>query len=234
MPASVIVFICVLFICYCIFMFVRIKFGYLLAVITKGITSLYFIVIGLLCMYHSNAPLAANVLVILGLCFGLAGDVLLDIKHFYFRVEQLMLNLGFLAFGFGHLCYLGAMIIYANYYEVGSLMWPFIIAAIGSIVISVLNYVNTIIFKLNMKGNLIQAGLYLIVLSFVTVFVITLAFISNKFILPAIGFGLFLASDVVLSFIYFGKERNNKIFAIVNHALYYAAQVLIALSILGM
>ena len=42
-----------------------------------------------------------------------------------------------------------------------------------------------------------------------------------------IGLVLFFASDLVLSTQYFGGQQDNKILTIVNHVLYYAAQVMI-------
>ena len=42
-----------------------------------------------------------------------------------------------------------------------------------------------------------------------------------------VGFALFLASDMVLSFQYFGGKIKNKPMIAINHLLYYSAQILI-------
>lgn len=48
-------------------------------------------------------------------------------------------------------------------------------------------------------------------------------------VLPfTIGMILFLLSDVVLSMMYFGGRPKDKTLCVINHALYYAAQICIA------
>ena len=47
----------------------------------------------------------------------------------------------------------------------------------------------------------------------------------------AVGAVLFLLSDVVLSFTYFGKGWDKPVHIFVNHLLYYAAQFIIASTI---
>lgn len=234
LPVSIIILIILLVCSFSAFMTVRIKKGGLPAILLKALTSLFFISIGAVAVSYSPYNTTAKVLMIVGLCLGLAGDVLLDIKHFYPSVDRLMLNLGFVAFGLGHICYLITLIVNASFYGFTALTWPLIIAGIVSLLCVGANLLQMKMFKFNVEGVMIQSGLYLIVLSFVMGFSIALAFfVPNKyFITFAIAMVLFMASDVVLSFIYFGTKRDSAVFAIVNHALYYAAQLLLALTIL--
>ena len=55
---------------------------------------------------------------------------------------------------------------------------------------------------------------------------------SKKFLILMIGSILFVASDLVLSSIYFEKGKNTKVNVIINHTLYYAAQFLFASTLL--
>ncbi|MCF0141931.1 MAG: hypothetical protein HUJ75_00990, partial [Parasporobacterium sp.] len=53
-------------------------------------------------------------------------------------------------------------------------------------------------------------------------------------IMFAAGMVLFLLSDLVLSQIYFGKDKNTPANIAINHGLYYAAQIVIAAGIMFM
>jgi len=52
--------------------------------------------------------------------------------------------------------------------------------------------------------------------------------LSLQNILLSVGLISFLASDLVLSLQYFGGKQDSKNLTIVNHILYYIAQILIA------
>ena len=76
--------------------------------------------------------------------------------------------------------------------------------------------------------------LYAIFLTMTTVTSILAAFVthSKSMIIMSIGSVLFLLSDVVLNFTYFGRGWNKPIHIFINHFLYYAGQYLIASSII--
>ena len=73
-----------------------------------------------------------------------------------------------------------------------------------------------------------QSMLYAFVLVFMSAFTIYLACLQIEFIIMAVGITLFLLSDLVLSMQYFGGKTEDKFLTIVNHGLYYAAQILVA------
>ena len=108
-----------------------------------------------------------------------------------------------------------------------------IVAGISLILTIVISLVSkkALKFEYGKFGALVN--LYTFILLLTTALSIYLCFIgltSPLFIL-AIGFGLFLASDLVLSMQYFGGKKTDKTLTFVNHLLYYAAQIVIAMFI---
>jgi hypothetical protein len=69
------------------------------------------------------------------------------------------------------------------------------------------------------------------VLSFTAAYSVALAFSVPALWPIAIAFVAFWLSDIVLSLMYFGGRADNKFLSILNHVLYYGAQIAIALFI---
>jgi len=78
--------------------------------------------------------------------------------------------------------------------------------------------------NLNFGKFLWQTVGYTFILSFMTVYTLMLAIKGMSFI-PFIGLLLFFLSDIVLSFQYFGGKIADKKLIVINHALYYLAQI---------
>ena len=73
-------------------------------------------------------------------------------------------------------------------------------------------------------------NIYSFILFLTTALSVYLSFIglTAPVIILAIGFVLFLASDLILSMQYFGGKQDSKPLTFINHLLYYAAQIIIA------
>ena len=99
-----------------VFLFFRAKEQRVIAVIIKGFVSLMFIITALVAWLTSHNPQSIfGIFVLLGLVFGLAGDVLLDLKFIDLTREMLYTKLGFLAFLFGHVFYITGLLI--NFFD---------------------------------------------------------------------------------------------------------------------
>ena len=209
-----------------LFLVVRIKKGGALAVITKAFASLCFVAYALFSLTQITWFNEGSTFILLGLVCGLIGDVLLDLKVFYNQDSNIYLNAGMLSFGVGHISYFVGMILIGN--GVINFLLPILISVLVSLALTPLVILISKKIGLDFGKFLWQTIAYSFVLIFMSMFSIYLACLQLEFIILAGGFALFLLSDLVLSMQYFGGKQTDTFFVIVNHSLYYAAQILIA------
>lgn len=152
-----------------------------------------------------------------------------------------MMYFGMLAFGIGHVLYITSMAIRFPGYEM-NLLW----SALGSAaIVGVMFLVCVYAMKMQFGKFLIPSIAYAFLLCWFVV-------LSAPYVKPAQGSAsagillagaiLFVLSDMVLSMTYFSKPADyehkgmlnpeSRLMIIVNHATYYLAQFLIALSLL--
>lgn len=175
-----------------------------------------------------------SIYLLLGMLFGLIGDVVLDLKIMYKEDGDKYLIAGFLSFAIGHVFY--AMAIFKNLKMISTpnlTLWGLLLVFPAALV-CFLTLVSCKLMKADFGNNKLATTLYTLVLCYMMCLGVY-TFISDKnMLIMMIGILSFAASDVVLSQIYFvpGKD-NNKFFIIVNHLLYYAGQIMIMLSMLA-
>ena len=195
---------------------------YVTAVVLKGLASLCFVVIGIL-----NSPGTDTAkLIVWGLVTGCVADVLLNLRMVFEKKGQLIFLVGILVFLTGHIMYLTAVLPMCPYKPVcvaaGAVLtallmiWIFrrITAKTAFKVFGVVYIGAIMLLNCVAAGNLIAAPS-----AFTGLF--------------AAGALLFLVSDIVLILNTFGSEfrqslRNSNI------SLYYAGQLLIAMSLLAL
>ncbi|MBP5279554.1 MAG: lysoplasmalogenase [Erysipelotrichaceae bacterium] len=193
---------------------------YVLADILKGSAALMFVLVGY------NAYLAnssdTNRLFLIGLIFGMIGDILLNLRYVFPKNGQKIFLVGILAFLIGHILYLVALIPSAQH------LWLFV--AIGAIAAAgLLAYIfKTMEVK---KAFKIFGVFYLGAVFIMCSIAIGIAIFapSPRSIVYAIGAILFTASDVVLIFNTFSGVTRFSL-RITNLSLYYLGQMLIACS----
>lgn len=215
-----------------IFTIVRAKFGGEIALLLKTLASFAlvasaFVGIALLDL-NSGQKLIAS-LIGIGLLLGMIGDILLDLKVIYDN-DKIYLNSGMLSFGLGHLCYFSAFSLLANSNNT-DLMMPILVSIGASIVLTVVIMIASKGMKLDFGKYLIQTISYSFILSFMMIYTLILAITGGVGWIVFIGMLLFFLSDVVLSQQYFGGKLQNKLLIVVNHILYYSAQILILASL---
>ena len=223
-----------------IFISVRVNKGELAGVFSKTVASFCFIAFALLLLAQkvnlNTYSIYGVVCLVLGLVLGLIGDILLDLKVVYPFHKSGYLYAGMTSFLVGHLFYIASMILF-TYNEISffsSQLLPFFLILIGAIILTIIVYfISTKVIKLNYEKFSIFVNIYSFVLIFTTILSVYLACIVS--IIPmyvlAIGFVLFLASDLVLSMQYFGGKLQDKKLIVINHLLYYLAQIIIAMFI---
>ena len=198
------------------------------SLLLKAVASLCFILLGIFGILAGSSH-AFALLVVAGLVCGLIGDIFLDLKYVYPQDEILHTFSGFGAFMLGHLFYI--LFLFLSF-DVQVL--PLIIGLIAGILIGIAIYVTPKLMKLDYGRFRVISSVYAGLLVFVTVYSLVLEIATGHTttkLLFFIGLVLFLISDLILSQIYFGQDKNTTMNKILNHATYYAGQILIASSI---
>jgi hypothetical protein len=208
-----------------IFIIVRATKGGLIAFLTKTLASFSlvastFVVIGLI---PSPYKLVMS-LIGIGLLCGMIGDMVLDLKVIYDN-DKIYLNSGMLSFGLGHIAYFIGLTIYANALNI-ELLIPILVSVGGAILLTAGTILSSKTMKLDFGKFLWQTIGYSFALTFMAIYSLMLAINGGVWLL-FVGFVLFFLSDIVLSFQYFGGKISNKALIVINHALYYAAQIII-------
>lgn len=220
-----------------VFIYLRATKGGLAGVFSKTVASICFIALALALLAQKiglNAYFSYGVcLIVLGLVCGLVGDILLDFKVVYNFHKKQFLYAGMTSFLIGHLCYIVAMLLFSINETNIFTKEPIILLSIfgGSIILSLVIWLfSTKVLKFNFEDCTFFVNCYSFVLIFTTALSIYLGFIITNlpmYILSA-GFILFLFSDLVLSTQYFGGKLMSKPLIVINHLLYYIAQITIA------
>ncbi len=205
-----------------IFLYVESKKQYVPAVILKGLASLCFVATGLLC---SKGQQTAK-LIVVGLVIGCIADVLLNLRLVFPKKGQLIFLVGIVVFLAGHIIYLAAVL--------PSCANKLICLAAGVLLTALL---MVWIFKritakpaFKIFGVVYLGAIMLLNCVAVGSLITAPSLFTGLF---AAGAVLFLFSDIVLILNTFGGKFRQSL-RNVNISLYYAGQLLIALSLLGL
>ncbi len=201
----------------------------ILSCILKLFASVTFVVLGISGFATSSSMTygvsIVGLLMLGGATFGLVGDGILALKDIDESRDFINILCGTISFAIGHIFYYIALIDYAGF--------SFIPLAVGAALDCIIIIVSMLGMKLNFGKLLIPTIIYAFILSTTMVQAIYGAIVlhgSVASILLAIGFVLFLLSDLVLSLIYFVPKKDKKL-VITNLTLYYLAQILIMFAI---
>lgn len=211
------------------FIIVESKKRYLPAAVLKGSASVVFVLLGMLCA-KASADAGFARLVTIGLLLGALGDVLLNLRYVFEKQGQAIFLAGIAAFLAGHVVYLAALISISSSLVV-SLAAGLVLAAL--LLIWIFRTLGEI-----KKAFKIFGILYIGVISLMTAVAAgnlisalgRSAGVAGS-LLFFVGAVLFLASDVIMIFNTFGKQQRQSL-RTANLLLYYAGQLLLALSLL--
>lgn len=202
-------------------------------VAVKSIASMGFILSGLFFFISNDGcPDFLGAFTVGGACFGMLGDIVLDLKYSDLNDSDRCTKLGFWTFLIGHVFYSIAMVsVY------GIELTNVICVLIGIIAGIVIALVSEKIMKFEYgkfkKITILYTSVLCMTLGFAGGYTITESY-SVHSVLLNIGFALFVLSDAFLASIYFSKnekDRTNRTTIVLNHATYFAAQYIIALSL---
>lgn len=216
---------------------VRVKEGGVKALLLKALTSSLFVGCAVAAAGHhigvNSDKYGFSMFVIIGLVFGLMGDIWLDLKWIYPKDNDIFTFAGFGSFMIGHILFLsGLFTYYVDFSQVLYIVIPVILALILAVGTLVIEKPMKMVYG---KFKTITA-IYGFVLAFMTFMSGSLAIMYSFECMTLnfmfIGGVFFLISDLILSGTYFGEGKRRPVDIITNHASYYAAQFLIAASLM--
>ena len=187
---------------------------------TKLIASLLFlsVAVSAFLILHTNADYA--IWVIVALCLGLIGDVLL-----VFADNLKFFILGLVSFLLGQVCYAIVFARFVGFSWIDAVVYAVVIGA------TLIAYSRA---KLDLGKMKIPVLVYVLVIAFMFVMAVSTiyksGFSSAAVGLIVAGAALFAMSDIVLAFVRFGRSPHRSLRA-VNLSTYYFAQILLALSV---
>ena len=198
------------------------KKNFPLSVALKGLASLCFVILGFLsARLAKDGQLAHNVLS--GLCFGLIGDVLLNLRYVFAKKGKLIFLAGILVFLAGHIFYIIALIP-----KCGCLPVCLAAGAVMTVLLVVWLYRQIEASPVFRIFGVFYIGAIVIMTSIAIGILVTDASVFSG--LFASGAVLFLASDIILILNAFGS-RQREWMRIGNLLLYYTGQLMIATSL---
>ncbi len=217
-----------------VFIWERTKRGGVRALLLKAFTSVMFVACGAVGAVEASGRGNSHyaLMILMGLVFGLMGDIWLDLKWVYQEDNDAYTFAGFGAFIIGHIMFISALIY--KFADISKLIYIAVPA-----LISLVAAMGMLILEKPMKMNY---GRFKPITVFYTFIVAFMAFLCgglammNDFKIVTLNLmfagGIFFAlSDLILSGTYFGVGKRRPIDIITNHGAYYAAQFIIASSL---
>ena len=187
--------------------------------LVKGLASLLFVLLGAVCAARTGGAYAA--LLVAGLVFGATGDVLLQLMDCRPREKEKFFRAGLGAFLLGHLSYIVAFGMLG-----GASLW----AVLGAAALFALLFCLQFPLRLDLGAQKLPVYLYAAVISLMAAFAVGATGAGGRGVLAALGGLLFVVSDAILALIFFSPLKKKRLPAW-NLITYYAAQILLALSI---
>lgn len=199
----------------------------------KSLASMGFILSGLFFFINNEAcPDYLGAFTVGGACFGMLGDIVLDLKYSRLNDADRCTKLGFWSFLFGHIFYSIAMVS-----AYGIELTNIICVAIGIIAGIIIAIATEKVMKLEYgkfkRITILYTAVLCMTLGFAGGYTITESYNIHSVLLN-IGFALFVLSDAFLAGLYFSqkeKDRTNRTAIVLNHTTYFAAQYIIAISL---
>lgn len=185
----------------------------------KTLASLAFVCLGLLGAARAGGAYAW--LTWIGLILGAAGDVLLQFMDCRPKEREPFFRAGLGAFLIGHVFYIVAFALLGRVTG-----WAVLLAAVLFAALFLLQFPA----RMDLKGQKVPVYAYAAVISVMTAFAVLSFGAGARGALVGLGGILFLVSDAILALIFFSPIRE-KALPTWNLITYYAAQILLAISI---
>ncbi len=202
------------------------------AVFLKTVASTGFLMTALVQLYNSDVQSGFSYMIMVGLFFGVLGDIWLGLKWALKRYRSLFTLVGIFCFGCEHLTFLIATWLFFGYTVPIFYMFIVFVVAIVASLFAILSGTYAGLRYRNFQG---VAFVYAFLLLF-SEFIFGLVAATNHFDIQPMNrmvvAGLFfILSNALVSHTYFGKRAIRPSDVYIEHGLYYLAQFIIASSI---
>ena len=218
-----------------VFNYHRVKEGAVKALLTKGLTSVLFVSCGAAAAASNiqSSDIMFALFVIVGLVFGLMGDIWLDLKWMCPDDNETYTFAGFGSFMTGHIVYIiGLFAFFADFSKPLYIVIPAVLALILITIVILLEKPLQLCYG-KFKPISFVYGFILIFMTLLSgSFAYMNGFENMTLNFMFAGGVFFLISDLILSGTYFGEGKNRPVDIVTNHVSYYIAQYLIASSLL--
>ena len=202
-------------------------------IIFKTIASLFFIAVAIVAFCLSGeGHFLFKLFTVLGLFFGLLGDVFLGFKYITTKTKKLWILLGMFAFIFGHIFYLVGLIV--GFYIPGNALYIVLCFTIPVVIVAIYLLIakkSGIVFGKMLPFAILYIYCLASMLSTSICIGILNRFTYTTLIMFAVGAFFFACSDFMLSGSYFKPGQRPKAYNAVYSVFYYLAQFIIAFSI---
>jgi len=202
-------------------------------IIFKTIASLFFVALSIVCLcLNKEGSFLFKLFVVLGLFFGMLGDLLLGFKYITTKTKNTWILAGMFAFAIGHICYIIGLFL--GYYVQGEVLFA-ILPFVTAIVISSIYMVVSRKVGINFGKMLLFGLFYLACLTSMVSTAIYMTILHKFVIITLVMFFIgalnFIASDFMLTGAYFKPGKRSKPYMAIYSVFYYVAQFVIAFSI---
>ena len=196
---------------------------WVMAVLMKGLSSLLFVLVGVMGYLATPDPWFAR-LVLIGLICGMVGDILLNLRYLSAQYGQKIFILGILIFLAGHVMYLIALCSYSENVWIAAVLGIIATAVILKLLFSVIT---------DEKKMKVFGVFYIGAVVLMTAVAIGNLIAVQKIgrLLFSVGAILFTLSDIVMIANTFQKSEIRHSMRVTNIVMYYVGQILLAASL---
>ena len=203
-------------------------------IILKGIASVFFVVLAIVCFcITGSGHFLFRLFAVLGLFFGLLGDIFLGFKYITTKTKKMWILLGMFAFAFGHIFYIVALLM--GFYVAGHPLFIVLPFTLPIAIIAIYMFVAKRVGIHFGKGMFLFGLFYLYCLTCMVSSSLSMVclyqFKPVTLIMFFVGALCFCTSDFMLTGAYFKEGQRSKAYMATYSVFYYLAQFIIAFSI---
>jgi len=194
---------------------------------------MFFIALGITSVCLTKGDKLFGIIILIGLIFGMLGDVLLGFKYITTKTKKIWILSGMFAFAFGHISYVVGLFI--HFYQSGHILFAILPFALALIISSAYLCVAKVV-GIHFGKMFVFGIFYLTCLTSMFSTALSMG-ILNQFNEPTLimffcGAFMFVVSDFMLTGAYFKDGQRPKWYMATYSVAYYLAQFAIAFSIL--
>ena len=202
-------------------------------IIFKTVASLFFVALGIYLFVINPGHFYLKLFLVLGLFFGMLGDVLLGFKYITTKTKKIWILAGMFAFAIGHICYITGLFL--EYYVPGKMLFIFLPFITAMVLSTIYMFVSRRV-GINFGPKMLLFGLfYLFCLTSMVSTSFYMALLHNFSITQSVMFFVgavfFACSDCMLTGAYFKPGQRSKAYMATYSVFYYLAQFIIAFSL---